>query len=66
MPNKQKTTYQKRQRELARQDKQRKKFERRMERRLLKAQRGAQSGLPDVETPETPVAAAEPDPAAGQ
>jgi hypothetical protein len=39
MPNKQRTTFQKRQKELARQDKQRKKQERRAERKLLKAQR---------------------------
>ncbi|HYM12271.1 MAG TPA: hypothetical protein VEU62_16165 [Bryobacterales bacterium] len=65
MPNKQKTTYQKRQRELARQDKQRKKAERRVERRLLKAQRGPDSGLPDIEMLEAPAATADTDPAAG-
>jgi len=41
MANKQRTTFQKRQKELARQDKQRKKAERRAERKLQKAQRAS-------------------------
>ena len=44
MPNKQRTTFQKRQKELARQEKQRKKVERRAERKLLRAQRGPNQG----------------------
>lgn len=39
MPNKQRTTFQKRQKEIARQEKQRRKTERRVERRLQKADR---------------------------
>ena len=45
MPNKQRTTFQKRQKELARQDKQKKKAERRAERKMLKAQRGDDQDL---------------------
>ena len=45
MPNKQRTTFQKRQKELARQDKQKKKLERRAERKILKAQRGEDQDL---------------------
>jgi hypothetical protein len=59
MPNKQKTTYQKRQKELARQDKQRRKAERRVERRLLKAQRAGQPDEIEVLEAEAPVEDAE-------
>ena len=47
MPNKQRTTFQKRQKELARQDKQKKKAERRAERKLIRAQRALNPGRPD-------------------
>ena len=56
MANKQRTTFQKRQKELARQDKQRKKVERRAQRKLEKAQTQRGSGPPVEElitaTPE--------------
>ena len=45
MPNKQKTTFQKRQKELARQEKQRKKLERRAERKRLRAEKGPEPDL---------------------
>ena len=59
----QRTSFQKRQKELARQDKQRKKVERRAERKLLKVQRAANPDLAptDVEAPDQ--AAAEDAPA---
>ncbi|MBI3665847.1 MAG: hypothetical protein HY236_06415 [Acidobacteria bacterium] len=65
MPNKQKTTFQKRQKELARQEKQRRKMERRAERKLLKTQRGPGQDLTGEETTEVlrPQAAPGDDPA---
>jgi hypothetical protein len=47
MPNKQRTTFQKRQKELARQDKARKKVERRAQRKVEKAQRALNPGQVD-------------------
>ena len=54
MPNKQRTTFQKRQKELARQDKQKRKAEKRVERKLIKAQRALHPELAgdDIAPPE--------------